>query len=101
MYRAVHIRLYARGEDVPMKLGRQSVRAILVLTVAAATSGAAILIAQPAYAAGVTATFTKTSSWETGFEAKYTITNGGPSTISSWTVAFDLPAGMSISASWD
>ncbi len=82
-------------------LRRQSVRATLVMAVAAVISGAAVLIAQPAFAAGVTATFTKTSSWETGFEAKYTITNGTTTTISSWTVAFDLPAGMSISASWD
>src|SRR6185295_439643 len=100
MYRALHIRLCVRGEDVPMN-GRQSFRAILIMAIAAVATGAAVLVAQPAYAAGVTATFTKTSSWETGFEAKYTITNGGTATISNWTVAFDLPAGVSISASWD
>ena len=47
----------------------------------------------PAFAAGPTATFVKTSDWGSGWEGKYTITNGGTTTISSWTVAFDLPAG--------
>jgi Cellulose binding domain len=80
---------------------RGPVRTLLIVGTAVAVGGAVTLVARPAFAAGVTATFTRTSSWETGFEGKYTITNGGPSAISNWTVAFDLPAGMSISSSWD
>ncbi|HEY3143312.1 MAG TPA: cellulose binding domain-containing protein [Acidimicrobiales bacterium] len=54
-----------------------------------------------AQAAGATATFTKTSDWGSGFEAKYTITNGTSTAINGWQVAFDLPAGHSIGSFWD
>ncbi|GAA3753609.1 hypothetical protein GCM10022225_42900 [Plantactinospora mayteni] len=57
--------------------------------------------ALPAYAAGPTATFVKTSDWGTGWEGKYTITNGGTSTINGWSVAFDLPAGTTMGSYWD
>ncbi|WP_030926804.1 cellulose binding domain-containing protein, partial [Streptosporangium amethystogenes] len=48
-----------------------------------------------------TAVFTKVSDWGTGFEGKYTITNGGTTTINGWSVAFDLPSGANIGAFWD
>jgi len=52
-----------------------SLSGAVVLVAAAAFATA--LPASSAYAAGsVTATFTKTSDWGTGYEAKYTITNG-------------------------
>jgi chitinase len=73
-----------------------AVGAAAILVVAGVVTSAA-----PAYAAGVTAAFTRTSSWETGFEGKYVITNGGTTALTSWTVAFDLPAGVTISSSWD
>ncbi|MGX7670157.1 chitinase [Plantactinospora sp. DSM 117369] len=57
--------------------------------------------ALPAYAAGPTATFVKTSDWGSGWEGKYTITNGGTSTINGWSVAFDLPAGTTMGSYWD
>ncbi|WP_422771547.1 chitinase [Plantactinospora sp. WMMC1484] len=57
--------------------------------------------ALPAYAAGPTATFVKTSDWGSGWEGKYTITNGGTSTINGWSVAFDLPAGTTLGSYWD
>jgi chitinase len=76
-------------------------RALLVAGVAALVAVTAVVVARPALAAGVTAEFTRTSSWGTGFEGNYTIINGGPSAISSWTLALDLPAGTSISSSWD
>ena len=34
------------------------------------------MVAAPAFAASPTAVFTKVSDWGTGFEAKYTVTNG-------------------------
>src|SRR6185436_19295263 len=65
------------------------------LTVAGAVvlAAAAVLlgVAPAAYAAGVSAAFSKDSDWGTGYQARYTITNGTASTITSWTVAFDLP----------
>jgi Cellulose binding domain/Fibronectin type III domain len=57
--------------------------------------------APEAVAAPATAMYTETQDWGTGFEGKYTITNGTSSTIDGWTVAFDLPAGATIGTFWD
>lgn len=54
-----------------------------------------------ASAAGETAVFVKTSDWGSGWEGKYTITNGGTATITSWRVEFDLPAGSTLGSYWD
>ncbi|GAB3138646.1 glycosyl hydrolase family 18 protein [Amycolatopsis stemonae] len=60
------------------------------------------LVTVPASAAGgVSAGFTKGSDWGTGYEGKYTITNGSGSTLAAWTVEFDLPSGATISSLWD
>jgi chitinase len=63
--------------------------------------GLALLPATPAAAAGETAVFVKTSDWGSGWEGKYTITNGGTATITSWRVEFDLPAGTTLGSYWD
>ncbi|MEV1285620.1 cellulose binding domain-containing protein [Micromonospora sp. NPDC049679] len=75
----------------------------LVATVATAlaAAAAAVWVAAPALAAGPTATFVKTSDWGSGWEGKYTITNGGPTAITSWNVQFDLPAGTTLGSYWD
>jgi chitinase len=52
-------------------------------------------------AGGVSATFSKGSDWGTGYEGKYTITNGSGSARTSWTVEFDLPSGHRLSGLWD
>jgi chitinase len=49
----------------------------------------------------VTATFGKDSDWGTGYQGKYTITNGTSATITSWTIAFDLPTGTTMGSYWD
>ncbi|MFS8099569.1 cellulose binding domain-containing protein [Lentzea alba] len=69
------------------------------LAVAAVVGG--VLAAPASGATGVTAQFTKTSAWDSGYEAKYTITNGGSAALSSWTVEFDLPSGQAIASLWD
>ncbi|MFF0266614.1 cellulose binding domain-containing protein [Kribbella sp. NPDC004536] len=61
----------------------------------------ALLTAQAASAAGVTATFTKTQDWGTGFEGKVTITNGTTSSLSTWSVALDFPSGYTVTSTWD
>ncbi|WP_431727730.1 chitinase [Verrucosispora sp. TAA-831] len=75
----------------------------LVLTVVGALAAAlgAVWLAPAAYAAGVTASFVKTSDWGTGWEAKYTITNGSSSTVNGWSLAFDLPSGTTLGSYWD
>lgn len=60
-----------------------------------------LLVRSATAVGGVTATFTATSSWDTGYQAQYTITNGGASAVTGWTVAFDLPAGTSVGSYWD
>ncbi|PZF82054.1 hypothetical protein C1I99_31675 [Micromonospora deserti] len=72
--------------------------AVAALVTAAATT---LAVAAPARAAGPTASFVKTSDWGTGWEGKYTITNGGSSTITGWQVAFTLPTGTTLGSYWD
>ncbi|HEY8373043.1 MAG TPA: glycoside hydrolase family 18 chitinase [Pseudonocardiaceae bacterium] len=52
-------------------------------------------------ATGLTADFTRTSDWGTGYEGRYTITNGTSTTVNGWTVVFELPAGHRLSSLWD
>ena len=78
----------------------------LIITIAtlagAAMVAGTLAVALPAQAAtGVTATFSKDSDWGTGYQAKYTITNGSAADITTWTVAFDLPAGLTMGSYWD
>jgi hypothetical protein len=60
-----------------------------------------LLPATPAYAAGSTATFAKTSTWDNGYQGQYTITNNGTAAINGWTVEFDLPSGSAAGTYWD
>jgi hypothetical protein len=73
---------------------------VLVLT-AISTILLAFLAPANALAATATATFSKSSDWGTGFEGKYTITNGTASAISGWRVEFDLPSGTTVGTYWD
>ena len=45
-----------------------------------------------ALAGGVTATFGKSSQWDSGFVGAYTITSSGPGTMAGWRLEFDLPS---------
>ncbi|MCG5218992.1 glycoside hydrolase family 18 protein [Streptosporangium soli] len=76
-------------------------RTALAVLTALALTGAGLAAAAPAHAAAATATFVKTSEWGSGFEGKYTITNGTAGTINGWQVAIDLPAGGNVSSAWD
>jgi hypothetical protein len=63
---------------------------------------AAVGLAPAAHAAGasLTATFTPTSTWNSGYGADYVITNTGDAAAAGWTVEFDLPAGTTVTSSW-
>jgi chitinase len=52
-------------------------------------------------AASATATYAQVSNWGTGFEGKWTVKNTGTTTLSSWTVEWDYPAGTSVTSAWD
>ncbi|MEU3604842.1 glycoside hydrolase family 18 chitinase [Streptomyces sp. NPDC035033] len=59
-------------------------------------------LASPAEAAtSVTATYTKTQDWGTGFGANWTIKNTGTTTISSWNLEWDYPSGTKVTSAWD
>jgi hypothetical protein len=74
----------------------------ITLALAAVTAVVlALLTAQAANAAGVTASFTKVSDWGSGFEGKVTVTNGTTSSLSTWSVALDFPSGYTVSTTWD
>ncbi|MGW1061978.1 cellulose binding domain-containing protein [Micromonospora rubida] len=75
-------------------------RAATFAAALAAAVIAATLVAPPA-ASAATAAFVRTSSWSSGYEAKFTVTNDTSASIGSWNVQFDLPAGSSLGAFWD
>ncbi|EPD63833.1 cellulose binding domain-containing protein [Streptomyces sp. HGB0020] len=61
-----------------------------------------LVLAPPATAAGTpSAAFAKTSTWEAGYQGSYTVTNGGSTSLSSWSVEFDLPSGSTVGSYWD
>ena len=78
---------------------RRRMPAVLFVLLLGVVGG--LLPSGSALAAGETAVFVKTSDWGTGWEGKYTITNGGTTAISGWRVEFDLPAGTTLGSYWD
>jgi chitinase len=71
---------------------------VLLVTVILACLGS---VAPVASAAGERAAFAKVSDWGSGWEGRFTVTNGGTTPIGSWRVEFDLPAGTSMGSYWD
>ncbi|BCB83654.1 hypothetical protein Psuf_009670 [Phytohabitans suffuscus] len=71
-----------------------------LLALGAGTAGI-MVVAAPAQAAAVTATFSKVQDWGSGYEAKMTVTNGTGASVTGWTVAFDLPPGTGVGSYWD
>lgn len=53
-----------------------------------------------AHAATGVASLSVTSTWQTGFIARFTITNLSAAPMTDWKLEFDLPAGESISHTW-
>ncbi|MET7347763.1 glycoside hydrolase family 18 chitinase [Streptomyces mirabilis] len=77
-------------------------RTVAGLTTLLLPLAALVGLASPASAAtSATATYTKTQDWGTGFEGKWTVTNTGTTSISSWTIAWDFPSGTSVTSAWD
>jgi Cellulose binding domain/Glycosyl hydrolases family 18 len=68
---------------------------------AALVGGTVVALAASASAAAVGAVYSTTSDWGTGYSGQYDISNAGSSTISTWSLSFDLPSGAKISSLWD
>jgi Cellulose binding domain len=54
-----------------------------------------------AHAAAATATLSVSHAWQTGFIAHFTITNSSTVPLTDWRLEFDLPAGESVSHTWN
>ncbi|MGW2019955.1 glycosyl hydrolase family 18 protein [Streptomyces sp. NPDC001927] len=77
-------------------------RAAAGLTALILPLAAMVGLAAPAEAAAAaTATYTKVQDWGTGFEGKWTVKNTGDTTLSSWQVEWDYPAGTAVTSAWD
>ncbi|WP_237316757.1 glycoside hydrolase family 18 chitinase [Streptomyces sp. JJ36] len=64
--------------------------------------GLLVGLATPAQAAEeATATFVKTSEWETGFGGQWTVKNTGDTTIDDWTLEWDFPSGTTVGSHWN
>ncbi|MFB6824198.1 glycosyl hydrolase family 18 protein [Streptomyces virginiae] len=75
--------------------------AAVVAALALPVSGLVALAGPAQAAASATATYTKVSDWGSGFEGKWVVKNTGTTTLSSWTVEWDYPAGTSVTSAWD
>jgi chitinase len=69
--------------------------------VVVAASAAVVPLFSASAAGSVTATFTAASDWGSGHQGNVTVTNGSDAAVNTWTIVFTLPAGTSISSSWD
>jgi chitinase len=78
-------------------------RARLTAGIAAAlvVAGLSLAPGSASAAGGLTATFTKSSDWGTGYEATYRIANAGAVATTSWTLEFDLPAAARVTSLWE
>jgi cellulase/cellobiase CelA1 len=54
-----------------------------------------------AHAAAATATLSVDHAWQTGFIARFNITNSSMTPMADWRLEFDLPAGESVSHTWN
>ncbi|MGV0771504.1 cellulose-binding domain-containing protein [Mycobacterium syngnathidarum] len=53
-----------------------------------------------AHAAAAAARLSVTSTWQTGFIARFTIVNASAVPMTDWRLEFDLPPGESVSHTW-
>ncbi|RKN50824.1 glycosyl hydrolase family 18 protein [Micromonospora endolithica] len=80
---------------------KRSLRRALWVGAVMAVTAATVPMASAFGAGSVTAAFAKAQDWGTGHETRVTVTNGSNASVSTWRIEFDLPAGTSISSSWD
>jgi cellulase/cellobiase CelA1 len=71
-----------------------TVSALIVAIIGLATAPAA-------HAAAATARLSVEHTWQTGFIARFTITNSSGAPLTDWRLDFDLPVGESVSHTWN
>ncbi|MDT5165223.1 MAG: hypothetical protein QOC88_2117 [Mycobacterium sp.] len=72
---------------------------VTVTALIAATVGLAVT--PEAHAAAATATLSVQSTWQTGFIARFAITNSSTVPLADWKLEFDLPVNESVSHTWN
>jgi cellulase/cellobiase CelA1 len=60
-----------------------------------------LAVTPAAHAAAAAATFSVEHTWQTGFIARFTITNASMAPLSDWKLEFDMPAGQSVVHTWN
>ncbi|MGB2569665.1 glycosyl hydrolase family 18 protein [Micromonospora citrea] len=80
---------------------KRSLRRALWAGAVVALTVAAVPVTSAFGAGSVTATFAKAQDWGTGHETRVTVANGSSANVDTWRIEFDLPAGTTISSSWD
>lgn len=86
------------------RLGNHVKRCRTALHVTASALLAAVLglgLTPVAHAAAASATLSVTSTWQTGFIARFAITNASMAPLTDWRLEFDLPAGQSVLHTWN
>ena len=86
------------GLDNYVKRGRAAFHVTMTPLVVAVLG---LAIAPVAHAAVATATLSVEHSWQTGFIAHFSITNSSTVPLNDWKLEFDLPAGESVSHTWN
>lgn len=60
-----------------------------------------LTITPVAHAAAATATLAVEHTWQTGFIARFAITNSSMVPLADWKLEFDMPAGQSVLHTWN
>ncbi len=81
------------GLDWQLKRCHAAVSALMVVVLG-------FVMAPVVHAAAAAATLSVTSTWQTGFIARFSIVNSSAAPLTDWVLEFDLPAGESISHAW-
>lgn len=77
------------------KSGLFAISALILAGLSVPTTTASAATALP------TAVFTKTSDWGTGFAGSFTVTNSMSVPLTTWSVAFTLPATEKVTSLWN
>jgi hypothetical protein len=92
----------ARGRVLLWTAPLAAAAAVTAVVVIALPNEGVVPIQNDADSAGPLAvSYQAGTSWGTGYDGQYTITNPGTAAVSGWTLGFELPDGTSVSSLWD
>lgn len=76
-------------------------RAVHVVAAVLVLAAVGLTPATPAHAGAAMARLSVTSTWQTGFIARFVITNPNTVPLTDWQLEFDLPVGESVWHTWN